>query len=171
MLPLLSHLPPRFQQKLIGPGVIRAFGQLGGSKCLVEFLVQAQTPGVDFGPGMRELRTTNFECRIHEPELRAVFFDATVMATSWFASSSSRANSCKAAGGNLAMPSCEISRSISSQKPDSSASSSTVPNFAMKSELDHIQGELLGALFQWFTHSGIRHSHFKIRNSQGSDWL
>src|SRR2546429_5161426 len=50
---LSFHLPPPgLQQKLVGPGIIRAFGQSGGSKCLIEFFVQPQAPGVDFGPGL-----------------------------------------------------------------------------------------------------------------------
>ena len=76
--------------------------------------------------GCDEVRTSNFECRNDQGSLaRAVFRDATMIATSWSASSSRRASSCE-----VRRSSCEcrisvrepMSRSISSQNPASSDS-------------------------------------------------
>jgi hypothetical protein len=90
-----------------------------------------------------ELRIANVEPRsllsnsdlaLHLP--RAVFLEATVIATSWYVSSSSRPSSRTLCASNSATQSCARCRSISSQKPDSSASSSTVPSFEMKSDFN-----------------------------------
>src|SRR5438270_6463643 len=84
-----------------------------------------------------EVRMLSVECRTHQRSLpRAVFRDATVIATSWFASPTRRANSVDVPASIGRCRSSAMSQSISSQNPDSSASSSTIPSFAIKSAFD-----------------------------------
>lgn len=48
----VDHGPACLEEELVGPRIVGPFGQTGCGEGLIEFAMQAEAPGIDFGPGL-----------------------------------------------------------------------------------------------------------------------